>query len=94
MARSRPSPAGIAARVVSMPSVEWFDEQTQEYRFGAPGPPARGIESRIAMPWFRFVPFADQIVSLALRRVGRVGALRSSASPPGRRVSRQRAIAK
>nr|HQV20636.1 transketolase family protein [Gordonia sp. (in: high G+C Gram-positive bacteria)] len=57
---------GIAARVVSMPSVEWFDEQTQEYRDSVlpPATPRVVVEAGIAMPWFRFVPFADQIVSL------------------------------
>ena len=57
---------GIAARVVSMPSIEWFDEQTQEYRDSVlpPATPRVVVEAGIAMPWFRFVPFADQIVSL------------------------------
>ncbi|MBD0021291.1 transketolase [Gordonia pseudamarae] len=57
---------GIAARVVSMPSIEWFDEQTQEYRDSVlpPATPRVVVEAGIAMPWFRFVPSADQIVSL------------------------------
>ncbi|MFT3662272.1 MAG: transketolase [Gordonia sp. (in: high G+C Gram-positive bacteria)] len=46
---------GIAARVVSMPSIEWFDEQDQAYRDEVlPAGVARVVvEAGIAMPWYR-----------------------------------------
>ena len=84
---------GIAARVVSMPSVEWFDEQTQEYRDSVlPGHPARGGRSRYrdAVVPVRAVRRPDRLAR-ALRRVGRVhGALREVRHHRrGRRVGRR-----
>ncbi|GAA4739605.1 transketolase [Gordonia alkaliphila] len=64
---------GISARVVSMPSLEWFDEQDQAYRDSVlpAGVPRVVIEAGIAMPWYRVVhggggisPAAGEIVSL------------------------------
>ena len=57
---------GIAARVVSMPSMEWFDEQPQGYRDSVlpPAVPRVSVEAGIAMPWYRWVGNGDQIVSL------------------------------
>ncbi|NMO00475.1 transketolase [Gordonia sp. TBRC 11910] len=57
--------SGIAARVVSMPSIEWFDEQTPEYRDSVlpPSVPRVSVEAGIAMPWYRIVA-GGQIVSL------------------------------
>ncbi|MFC0315411.1 transketolase [Gordonia phosphorivorans] len=48
---------GIAARVVSMPSLEWFDEQDRAYRDSVlpAGVPRVVIEAGIAMPWYRVV---------------------------------------
>ncbi|MFZ2511529.1 MAG: transketolase, partial [Gordonia sp. (in: high G+C Gram-positive bacteria)] len=48
---------GIAARVVSMPSIEWFDEQDQDYRDSVlpAGVPRVVVEAGIAMPWYRIV---------------------------------------
>ena len=56
---------GIAARVVSMPSMEWFDEQTPEYRDSVlpPAVPRVSVEAGIAMPWYRIVA-GGEIVSL------------------------------
>ncbi|GAB18188.1 transketolase [Gordonia effusa NBRC 100432] len=56
---------GIAARVVSMPSIEWFDEQTQDYRDQVlpPSVPRVAVEAGIAMPWYRIVA-GGEIVSL------------------------------
>ena len=47
----------IAARVVSMPSIEWFDEQDQAYRDDVlpAGVPRVAVEAGIAMPWYRIV---------------------------------------
>ncbi len=48
---------GISARVVSMPSIEWFDEQDQDYRDSVlpAGVPRVSVEAGIAMPWYRIV---------------------------------------
>ncbi|AVM00636.1 transketolase [Gordonia iterans] len=64
---------GVSARVVSMPSIEWFDEQDREYRDSVlpAGVPRVVVEAGIAMPWYRIVhggggisPAAGAIVSL------------------------------
>ncbi|AZG44312.1 transketolase [Gordonia insulae] len=57
---------GIAARVVSMPCVEWFDEQPQGYRDSVlpPSVPRVSVEAGIAMPWYRIVGAGGEIVSL------------------------------
>ncbi|MGC5258724.1 transketolase [Gordonia sp. DT218] len=57
---------GIAARVVSMPCVEWFDEQPQGYRDAVlpPTVPRVSVEAGIAMPWYRIVGAGGEIVSL------------------------------
>lgn len=49
---------GIAVRVVSMPSIEWFDEQTEEYRESVlPASVAArvSIEAGAAQGWYRFL---------------------------------------
>ena len=66
-AREELAKAGIAARVVSMPCVEWFDEQPQAYRDSVLPPNVRArvaVEAGIAMPWYRFVGDAGEIVSI------------------------------
>jgi transketolase len=58
---------GIGARVVSMPCVEWFDEQEQAYRdqILPPAVTARvAVEAGVAMPWHRFVGDRGEVVSL------------------------------
>ncbi|MFC9291279.1 transketolase C-terminal domain-containing protein, partial [Streptomyces sp. NPDC057052] len=58
---------GIGARVVSMPSVEWFEEQPREYRDGVLPPSVRArvaVEAGIGLTWHRFVGDAGRIVSL------------------------------
>ncbi|MGH3826439.1 MAG: transketolase [Pseudonocardiaceae bacterium] len=58
---------GISARVVSMPCVEWFDEQEQSYRDQVLPPAVRArvaVEAGIAMPWHRFVGDHGEVVSL------------------------------
>ncbi|WOC14167.1 transketolase [Gordonia sp. MP11Mi] len=56
---------GIKARVVSMPSIEWFDEQDADYRESVlpAGVPRVSIEAGIAMPWHAVVA-GGAIVSL------------------------------
>lgn len=58
---------GVAVRVVSMPCVEWFEEQDQAYRdrILPPNVKARvSVEAGIAMPWFKYLGTYGQPVSL------------------------------
>ncbi|GGF41822.1 transketolase [Williamsia phyllosphaerae] len=58
---------GIAARVVSMPCVEWFEDQDQNYRDQVIPPTVKArvsIEAGIAMPWYKIVGDAGEIISL------------------------------
>ncbi|MEU7057620.1 transketolase [Streptomyces sp. NPDC046197] len=66
-ARERLEAEGVGTRVVSMPSVEWFEEQPREYRDGVLPPSVRArvaVEAGIALTWYRFVGDAGRIVSL------------------------------
>jgi len=58
---------GVATRVVSMPSVEWFDAQDESYRHEVIPPSVRArvaVEAGIAQPWHRFVGDAGEVVSI------------------------------
>ncbi|MGW7102019.1 transketolase [Streptomyces sp. NPDC054838] len=58
---------GIPTRVVSMPSVEWFEEQDQAYKDGVLPPSVRArvaVEAGIGLTWHRYVGDAGRIVSL------------------------------
>ncbi len=58
---------GVATRVVSMPSVEWFEEQDQAYRDHVLPPDIRArvaVEAGIGLTWHRFVGDAGRVVSL------------------------------
>jgi len=58
---------GVATRVVSMPCVEWFDEQDETYRHQVLPPSVRTrvvVEAGVAQPWHRFVGDAGEVVSL------------------------------
>ncbi|MFD0268521.1 transketolase [Streptomyces sp. NPDC127106] len=58
---------GIPARVVSMPSVEWFEEQNQAYRDSVLPPSVKArvaVEAGIGLTWHRYVGDAGRIVSL------------------------------
>ncbi|MFD3744239.1 transketolase [Nocardia sp. NPDC058633] len=66
-ARTTLEEQGIPTRVVSMPCVEWFDAQDQAYRDEVFPPAVRArvvVEAGIAMPWYRFVGDAGEIVSI------------------------------
>ncbi|WP_439941130.1 transketolase [Streptomyces sp. BBFR115] len=66
-ARERLEAEGIGARVVSMPSVEWFEEQSREYRERVLPPSVRArvaVEAGIGLTWYRYVGDAGRIVSL------------------------------
>lgn len=58
---------GIPTRVVSMPCVEFFDQQDAEYRESVLPRAVRArvsVEAGIAMPWHRFLGDAGEAVSL------------------------------
>ncbi|TWP51927.1 transketolase [Lentzea tibetensis] len=58
---------GVPTRVVSMPSVEWFDAQDADYRetvLPASVKARVSVEAGIAQPWYRFVGDAGEIVSI------------------------------
>ncbi|MFD9216422.1 transketolase [Streptomyces sp. NPDC059544] len=66
-ARDQLQTEGIATRVVSMPSVEWFDQQDQGYRDSVLPPSVKArvaVEAGIGLTWHRFVGDAGRIVSL------------------------------
>ncbi|WP_030784179.1 transketolase [Streptomyces sp. NRRL S-920] len=66
-AREQLQAAGVATRVVSMPSVEWFEEQDQGYRDSVLPPSVKArvaVEAGIGLTWHRFVGDAGRIVSL------------------------------
>ncbi|WP_328621799.1 transketolase [Streptomyces sp. NBC_00354] len=58
---------GIPARVVSMPSVEWFEEQDQAYKDSVLPASVKArvaVEAGIGLTWHRYVGDAGRIVSL------------------------------
>jgi transketolase len=58
---------GIATRVVSMPCVEWFDEQSPEYRESVLPATIRArvsVEAGISQSWHRFLGEHGQAISL------------------------------
>ncbi|GEK04227.1 transketolase [Streptomyces sp. NPDC003674] len=58
---------GTGTRVVSMPSVEWFEEQPRAYRERVLPPSVKArvaVEAGIGLTWYRFVGDAGRIVSL------------------------------
>ncbi|MFE4862124.1 transketolase [Streptomyces sp. NPDC056670] len=66
-AREELQAAGIPTRVVSMPCVEWFEEQDQAYRDSVIPPSVKArvaVEAGIGLTWHRFVGDAGRIVSL------------------------------
>ncbi|KOV95486.1 transketolase [Streptomyces sp. NRRL B-3648] len=66
-ARERLEAEGTGTRVVSMPSVEWFEEQPRAYRERVLPPAVKArvaVEAGIGLTWYRFVGDAGLIVSL------------------------------
>ncbi|MER0245203.1 transketolase [Streptomyces sp. HSW2009] len=66
-AREQLQAAGVPTRVVSMPSVEWFDEQDQAYRDSVLIPTVKArvaVEAGIGLTWYRFVGDHGRVVSL------------------------------
>ncbi len=59
--------AGVAARVVSMPCVEWFEEQDQAYRDMVLPPQVKArvsVEAGVKQGWREYVGDAGRIVSI------------------------------
>ena len=66
-AREQLQAEGVPTRVVSMPSVEWFEEQDQGYRESVllPSVKARvAVEAGIGLTWHKYVGDAGRILSL------------------------------
>lgn len=66
-ARERLQADGVATRVVSVPSQEWFEEQDAEYRESVlpAGVRARvSVEAGAAMSWYRYLGDAGRAISL------------------------------
>jgi transketolase len=58
---------GIPTRVVSMPCMDWFADQDQAYRDSVLPPAVKArvsVEAGIAMPWYRWVGDAGEIISI------------------------------
>jgi transketolase len=66
-AREQLQAEGVPTRVVSMPSVEWFEQQDQGYRDSVLPPSVRArvaVEAGIGLTWHKYVGDAGRIVSL------------------------------
>ncbi|MEE1763951.1 MULTISPECIES: transketolase [unclassified Streptomyces] len=66
-ARERLEAEGVGTRVVSMPSVEWFEEQPRAYRESVLPPSVKArvaVEAGIGLTWYRYVGDHGRIVSL------------------------------
>ncbi len=66
-AREQLQAGGIPARVVSMPCIEWFEEQDRAYQESVLPPNVKArvaVEAGIGLTWHRFVGDAGRIVSL------------------------------
>ncbi|CAM5508407.1 Transketolase OS=Streptomyces cyaneofuscatus OX=66883 GN=G3I52_15240 PE=3 SV=1 [Streptomyces cyaneofuscatus] len=66
-AREQLQAAGVPTRVVSMPSVEWFEEQDQGYKESVLPQSVKArvaVEAGIGLTWYRYVGDAGRIVSL------------------------------
>jgi transketolase len=58
---------GVAVRVVSMPSIDWFEKQDAEYRESVIPSSVKArvaVEAGIAQPWYRYVGDNGEIVSI------------------------------
>ncbi|GAA3660454.1 transketolase [Lentzea atacamensis] len=58
---------GVAVRVVSMPSIDWFEKQDADYRESVIPSSVKArvaVEAGIAQPWYRYVGDAGEIVSI------------------------------
>ncbi|MFI8291120.1 transketolase [Streptomyces sp. ms191] len=66
-AREQLQAAGVPTRVVSMPCVEWFEEQDQDYKESVLPSSVKArvaVEAGIGLTWHKYVGDAGRIVSL------------------------------
>ncbi|QPK80471.1 transketolase [Schaalia sp. ZJ405] len=66
-ARETLAAEGVAARVVSVPCMEWFEQQSAEYREEVLPSAVKArvsVEAGIALPWYRWIGEAGRAVSL------------------------------
>ncbi|WP_168581576.1 transketolase [Gephyromycinifex aptenodytis] len=66
-AREQLAAEDVAARVVSMPCLEWFEEQDESYRHEVLPPQVRArvaVEAAHPMTWYRYVGDAGRVVGL------------------------------
>jgi len=66
-ARERLATEGISARVVSVPCLEWFDQQDEAYRRGVLPPEVKArvaVEAAHPMTWYRLVGDAGEVVGI------------------------------
>ena len=66
-AREALAAEGVAARVVSVPCLDWFEAQDREYRDSVLPPSVRArvsVEAGIALPWYRWIGDAGRAVSI------------------------------
>lgn len=66
-AYARLSGAGIGCRVVSMPCLEWFDEQPEEYRTAIIPPNVRArvaVEAGSPLGWWKYVGDSGRVVGI------------------------------
>ncbi|MEU5196480.1 transketolase [Streptomyces scabiei] len=66
-AREQLEAEGVGTRVVSMPSVEWFEEQSAQYRQSVLPSSVKArvaVEAGLGLTWHRYVGDAGRIVSL------------------------------
>ncbi|MBV7363666.1 transketolase [Actinomycetaceae bacterium TAE3-ERU4] len=67
-AQTRLYAEGIGSRVVSMPCMEWFNEQSESYRnsvLPTDGTPRLAIEAGSPQPWFRYVADEEAILGIS-----------------------------
>ncbi|PJE98431.1 transketolase [Streptomyces carminius] len=58
---------GVPTRVVSMPCLEWFEEQDQQWRDSVLPPSVRArvaVEAGVGLTWYRYVGDTGRVVSL------------------------------
>ena len=66
-ARETLQAGGVPTRVVSMPCLEWFEEQDRTYRESVLPPSVRArvaVEAGVGLTWYRYVGDAGRVVSL------------------------------
>jgi len=66
-AREQLAADGVAARVVSAPSLEWFEEQDAEYResvLPASVTARVSVEAGLALSWYRYLGTRGRAVSI------------------------------